>query len=108
MTTSGATLPNPIEYGMLESALNDESWRSIIRIYYETTGGGYVPDEEYLSERHFAVEALRNRSGEFRYGSRFSVHSKLRINNVYIGDEHLIQFDFDPNVDRVDLDPETK
>lgn len=100
---------NPsVRMGLEPEHFTDDIWRAVIEIYYETTSGGYVPQEKELETYYYAGLAMENRLGEFRYGSRFSVHSKLYMMWEYVEDTPLLLFDFDANVDKHERDPETK
>ncbi len=102
-------LRNPsVRMGLEPDHLTDDVWRAIVKIYHETTGGSYVPDEKELETYYYARLALDNRLGEFRYGSRFSVHSKLWIMRERVEGTDLLFFDFDANVEGRQPEPDTE
>jgi len=83
-------------YGIKPSDLNSEILSEIFDLYSEIVGGnpGIVPAEHQLKE-------LRERGGplEWRFGSRLSLNSKLRVNTTFAGrEEPTLSFSFFDNL----------
>jgi len=70
-------------------ALTDDIWRDIMRLYYKAVYRDFIPDERNLY--HTAVDAIQQINEGFRFGSRFSINSKLQPTSQ---DGKLLHFDF--------------
>ena len=87
--------------GMRLDTLTDSIWRDIIRIYYRTAYDNFPMENLKIYERSDTIlDSLRNsNSVGFRFGSKFSVHSKLE---VWHERDDKVRFSFYTNEDGLD------
>ncbi len=91
--------PN-LRVGIPEQSFVDPVWFNVVRIYYETMNGHYVPDWRDIEAglKHTAAQALQARDG-YRWGSKLSAHTKLNVNRYQPTGLNLVYFGINPNAD---------
>jgi len=97
-----------VHLGIAPEDLTDEMWRGLVKIYYDVTCDRKVDDTQ-LERYHYANEALDMPAGGLRYGSKFSMHSKLTIELEQTPISPVLRFGFYVNSENPNHhDPTTK